>query len=506
MSFYDMMMNQQRSITENGAIGYSYSGNRLADLNFKVPTLRDLATKKHRITDFNDIMYEYMAEKNDIMVEYAWKWLLYLRDIRGGLGERESFRNILADLAFLPSDKFIGKIAEVGRWDDVIFLALNAKDDKTRKASLDVLGRQLNCDIHDCIHGEPVSLLGKWMPTINSKSKNTRSKALELLKEFKGIFVNERGYRKTMSMLRKRIDVVERKMSANEWDDIEYDKVPSMANIRYKEAFMKHDKDRRVKYLEDLSKGKTKINSSTAFPYDIVRNYRERITYYRNGMDETLEEMWKALPVPEDLDNFIVVRDGSASMLWDATPVPMDIGDALTIFCSEHTKNTAFKDKFITFSSMPKYVSLRSERTLADKIKRLNMYDDCSNTDIEAVFDLVLDTAKKNVLSNDKIPNILIISDMEFDRAVEQGTSIYSNPILFDHISRKWNEAGYDLPKLVFWNVASRTNTIPMTFNENGLILVSGFSQSLLKMVMSKEKSPWAALKVILDNPRYSLE
>ena len=511
-NFFDAIKSEQRSLTENGATGYSYSGNPIVDLNYSVPDLRKQAVNGVPITSVNEVLDAYIRDDNSDMIGYTLKWLLYLRDIRGGLGERESFRNILLNMNVNLPEVFIDMIPEVGRWDDLIEFVLNTRYKSNREYGLKLIRHRLNLDMLNQLEGVPdVSLLAKWMPSINVKGAS-RKKALKLMKMLPTVFGGkERIYRKIMSKLRSHLDVVERKMSSGQWDKINYEHVPSKANLLYSMAFYKHDETRRTEYISKLEKGEAKINAETAFPHDIVHKYKESCgclwswyTYGNGTIDEdpVLEAMWKALPVPTDLDNFIVVRDGSGSM----EGLPLDIADALSIFCSEHSKNPAFKDQVITFSKTPKYISLQGINTLAGKIAKLLKNTEVANTNVEAVFDLVLKTAVNNNIPNDEIPNILIISDMEFDAARGYAhDDLYDDPTLFEAIENKWKEHGYTLPKLVFWNVASRSGTIPMKFNKNGLILVSGYSQSILKTVMSSEKDAWLALKEVLDSKRYDI-
>jgi hypothetical protein len=299
-------------------------------------------------------------------------------------------------------------------------------------------------------------------------------------------------------------------MTANKWSEIDYSAVPSKANLIYKKAFLKHDEERREKYLDDLAHGKEKINASALMPYEITRdlfNMLARSVSYNDPQVTTLEELWKALPKPKVQKNVLVVRDGSGSMTWahlNGNVTPMDVGDALTLYMAQN--NTGFyKDAFITFSEDPEFVDLSKYTTLYQKLDVLRRnYTDCSNTNIELVFRLVLDTVNANHIPQEEIPDILVISDMEFDPA--QHVSYDHDPydLLMNVISKQWAHYGYRLPKLVFWNVAGRTNAIPMKQNDLGLILVSGFSTSIANMVLDNETDPMKALLKVLNSGRYS--
>ena len=227
--------------------------------------------------------------------------------------------------------------------------------------------------------------------------------------------------------------------------------------------------------------------------------------------------MWKAQEKVAGFKNTLVVRDGSASMtcnIPNSSVTAMDVADALTLYCAENSDGQ-YHNKFITFSSKPQIVDVNGKESLADKLIYLHKYTDCSNTNIEAVFDLILETAIKSKATQDDMPkSILILSDMEYD-AVRSG-NVWSydydheaiaqeDEVLFECIAEKYKKAGYELPKLIFWNVNSRTNTIPLTESKAGVILLSGFSQSLMEMVMSSELDPYKALVKVLEKGRYSV-
>ena len=272
-----------------------------------------------------------------------------------------------------------------------------------------------------------------------------------------------------------------------------------------------------AKYLEDLKNGNTKINANSMFLYDIVHKYTSGNVVYRGikvKEDTTLEELWKAQNKIEGFTDTLVVRDGSGSMtvpVGNSHVTALDVCNAITIYASENNVGE-YKDKFITFSSKPQYVDLSKCNTLAEKIEELYKHDDCSTTNIEKVFDMVLNTAIKNKLNQEDLPKqILIISDMEFN-CINDYYDIWDSDndnrrkldnTLFEEIADRFNENGYKLPKLVFWNVNSRTNAVPLQKNELGVILVSGFSKNIFDMVLSTELDPYKALVSVLDSGRY---
>ena len=304
-------------------------------------------------------------------------------------------------------------------------------------------------------------------------------------------------------------------------DEIKYEAVPSRANLIYNSAFLRHDEERRRNFLSKLEKGETKINASTLFPHDIVHRYTEGgwgTTV--KALDQTLEALWKSLPdTVNGCGNTIVVADGSGSMTskvgGGSNVTALDVANALAIYFAERSSGQ-FKDNYITFSENPRLVDFSHGKTLRDKIRIALSHDEMANTNIEAVFDLILGTAIKNNMSQSDIPhNIPIISDMEFDGCAvtneyRRGYGRYGsdngrvNSRLFTEISKRYADAGYQLPRLVFWNVNSRTGTIPVKENDLGVALVSGFSTNIVKMVMSGQTDPYECLLETLNTERYA--
>ena len=317
-----------------------------------------------------------------------------------------------------------------------------------------------------------------------------------------------------LSALRKYIDVTERKMSANKWEEINYEAVPSRANLNYNSAFLRHDEERRREYLDKVNNGEAKINSSVLFPHDIVHKYMDRGwgLHLNSNKDSALEAMWKSLPnTVKDGESTIVVADGSGSMLdciGKTQITAWEVAHALAIYFAERLPKP-YKNQYITFSSRPQLVNLGGADSLHGKLKLACEHDECSNTNIEAVFKLILQTAVQNHLSQSELPkNILVVSDMEFDKASDgrgRWNGNFNSPsvALFDEIAELYRAYGYQLPRLVFWNVNSRTGTIPVKENELGVALVSGFSPNVAKMVMSGKLDPMDALMEALNVPRY---
>jgi hypothetical protein len=316
-----------------------------------------------------------------------------------------------------------------------------------------------------------------------------------------------------LSKLRAYLDVTEVKTCGNRWGDIDYNKVSSGANIRYTEAFKKHDGKR---YLEHCNKAldvannpDVKMHASVLYPHEIWEKYTKTSYYgYVETLDAdiSLEALWKNLADLGDCGNTMVVVDGSGSMVSKcafSNVRPINISRSLGVYFAERCKGE-FHNILMEFSRRPKLIDLNGCKTLRDKIVEMCKYNDCTNTDIEAVFMLILQTAVNAHMTQSDLPDrILIISDMEFDTATNYTSRIYSMKSLFDELADRFSKYGYKLPKLVFWNVDSRTNTIPMTENEMGVIMVSGYSPNIMSMIMSNQTDPWLALKEKLDDNRY---
>ena len=473
--------------TENGALGYRTTMNPILDINFKVSSFRGASELQ---------IARAFQEALAFDREMALRWLFFVRDVRGGLGERRLFRTAMADVIKLNSKlgvPLLKLFPEYGRWDDLV--ALIGYNKVADVHIHRIIATQLSADIKAMKKGEPITLLGKWLPSVNASPK-TRAVAVKLCS---ALGLSEREYRKTLVALRKYTNVVETYMSANKWHAIDYSKVPSRANVIYKDAFLKHDSHRRKEFLDKVERGEAKINSGVNFPHDIVSKYAYG---YSCRYDQALEALWKALPNISTGDNTLVVADCSGSM---SSTIPgtsisaMNVSHAMAIYFAEHATG-AYANKAILFSSRPQYIDFSKDDNLIKKIIRLRNFGDCSNTDIKKTMMLILDTAVRGKLLQEELPkSIVIISDMEFD----EGTT-RSGKTLFKTIADKFIEKGYTMPRIVFWNVCSRTGAIPMTQNDRGVALVSGFSVNIVNMVMSGKLDPYECLKEQLMKERYN--
>ena len=479
------------SITENGAVGYRTTGKELLDINFSISSLRNMSEKQ--------IMSKFEAAFLENRL-YAIKWLFYAGDVRCGVGERRLFRIGMKYLANTYPEVVKAVLYLVPfytRWDNLLPLL----DTSLKCEVLLFIENQLKEDLDNYNNGNNISLLAKWLPSLNASSSETKRYARIICNTLK---LTDRKYRKMLSILRSYLKVVEVSMSINEWGNIDYSTIPSKANLNYKNAFMRHDKDRRTKYLESLSRGETKINADVLFPHVIVHKYG----MYGYMQDTTIEELWKALPdYVQNTGNTICVSDGSGSMTRridkHSTESCLDVAVSLAIYFAERSSGQ-FKDKFITFSSRPQLVDLSYGKTLREKINIAGRYTEVDDTNIEAVFDLILTTAIQNKMTQDEIPqNILILSDMEFNDCATTNGDMSLSTKLFKVIEEKYSNAGYKLPRLIFWNINSRTGTIPVKENELGVALVSGYSPAVMKMVLSNKLDPYECLIDQINSTRY---
>lgn len=501
-------LNDECVLTENGANAFATSGNALVDINFAVSSLRNASADEVQ-KKFAAAFYE-----NALL---AVKWLFFARDIRGnGMAERRLFRVCFSWLANARPElvkKLIPLVAEYGRFDDIFYSGFEGEMWDT---VVDYVAGQFKADIDNALAGKPISLLAKWMPSVNTSSPKTRALAKKLRR---ALGMDEKTYRKQLSMLRSKLKLVEVNASSGNWAEIDYNAVPSQANLKYKNAFLKHDEDRRRKYLADLEKPESgaKINAAASFPCDIVAKYVQQSSVnwnsYKFSKDEALEAMWKALPdyvAGNEDGSTIVVADSSGSMtscVGNSQTTALDVAFSLAIYFSEKLTGP-FKDKWITFSSRPKYVDMSGCKSLADKLALSFSKAEVANTDLKKTFMLILKTAVDNNLKQEDLPsNVLLVSDMNFDQGTYQYNSYgASKCALMKEIADEFAEHGYKLPKIVYWNVIGgfdRKAPLPVQMNAEGAVLVSGFSPAIAQMVFSSKTSPYDVLVEALSAKRY---
>ncbi len=466
--------------TENGASAKNTTDSALLDMFATIGSMRGRSE--------DEIIKKFeLAYQEDPLG--AMRCLFYARDIRGlGLGERRAFRVLLQYIARKhPIDLLmnLALIPEYGRYDDYYSLI----DTPLEKDMWNQLSVQLSVDKSHMENGEPCSLLAKWLKKADASSRNTRKLGIYTAKSL-GMSVYD--YKRLCNRLRKHIDVVERKMSAKQWDKVNYRAVPSRAMMNYRNAFSRHDGYRFSEYLDLVNAGNEKINSATLYPYDIV----EKILY-QNEDSKVLEAQWNNLPDYVDGDvNAIVMADVSGSM--HGRPLATSIG--LAMYFAERNKG-AYHNLFMTFSSKPEFVKLKGN-TITEKIRFISKAEWGMNANLEAALMKILDVALKNHCTQEEIPkSLIIVSDMEIDRCTEQehGEQFY------DYVSRIYEESGYKVPNIVFWNVNSRHDVFLADMNRKGVQLVSGQSASTFKnLIGCIDKTPVEMMYSVLNSERYS--
>lgn len=470
--------------TENGALTYRSSMSGILDLF-------GLGGAYRNRDEYDCIRLFTKAWDED--PELALKCLFYLRDITEGQGERRFFRTVFRELAITRPDVAafnIGNVPFYGRWDDLYCLVGTPVEDKM----FAFMREQLELDLHSYTP----SLLAKWLKSENASSKETKKLAAKTRYAFG---MSAREYRKTLSYLRNKINIVETLMSQNRWDEIKFDKIPSRAGFVYRNAFARHDitKERYKAFMEDVN---TKVNAKALYPYEVIHQV---LGFMYGCIDEpsissltrqTYQKYWDGLAsyIKSAPFNGLAVVDTSGSM-WGR---PIEVAVSLGLICAEKSLGP-YHNHFITFSATPELQEIHGT-DITEKVISLYNTDWGWNTNIEAVFDLILKTAKNNHLTSDQIPqNIIIISDMEFD--VCSGMGYGNEETLFSSLAKRYAAAGYALPNLVFWNVDARQNNVPMQVR-NGVTLVSGFSPILFEQIM-QGKTAWDLVLDKLLSDRY---
>lgn len=289
MSLLKGTLDNRKQVTENGAVGFNTTGKKLLDMNFAVSSLRQASDEEIRDM-FTKVYFE------DKLL--ATKWLFFAGDVRQGLGERRLFRICFSTLVRIDPKTMVNLlklIPEYTRWDNLTRIVTEESNKDIVDEVFNIVKNQIAEDINNFEENKPISLLAKWMPSINTSSYETKKLAE---KYARALDLKPPTYRKMLTKLRKYLKVVEISMSKGDWDKIDYSAVPSRANLIYKDAFMKHDEDRRTEYLESLAKGETKINAGVLFPHDIIAKYLTVYgwNYSINDYDEAIEQLWKALP------------------------------------------------------------------------------------------------------------------------------------------------------------------------------------------------------------------
>lgn len=471
-----------RTYTENGAVTHGTTGSGCLDLFATIGAMRS-AEEQEILRRF----VRAFTENPDL----AMKMLFFARDVRGGLGERKVFRvclRWLAQNAPASARKNIPHIAEYGRWDDLLSLM----GTPCEKEALRVIKQQLEDDRNAMDMGDDVSLLAKWLPSINASNTDTIRQAKRIARY---LGMSDAQYRKTLVKLRQRIRILENNLREKDYS-FDYAKQPSKAMFKYRKAFQRNDGERYEAFLSKVSRGEAQLHTGTLTPYEIIKPF-----FYDKVSDQeanAIDATWKAQEDFTGDENALVVIDGSGSMYCRTDPMPATVALSLGVYFAE--RNTgAFRNHFITFSENPQLVEIKGE-TILEKLRYCHGFDEVANTNIQKVFELILRTAVKNKVPQAEMPSTLyIISDMEFDSCADDAS--LTN---FEYAKKIFGEAGYQLPRVVFWNVQSRNAQQPVTQNEQGVALVSGCSPRIFSMLKNGNLSPMGYMLDILGAERYA--
>ena len=482
------------TFTENGALTLKSTGSDCLDLFATIGALR-MASDEEIESRF---MRAY-AENPDI----AMKILFYARDIRGGLGERRAPRTGFKWLARNKKTSILKNlelIPEMGRWDDILVLM----DTPCQKEAVALIKKQLRWDMSEALKkGGNISLLAKWLPSVNTSCRETVRLGKCIARS---MGMGEREYRKTLALLRGKIRIIENNLRERDYT-FDYEEQPSKAMYKYRKAFLRNDHERYTGYLSRVKSGEAKMHTETLTPYDIIApivNRRRMLLYQSSDMfppeeRNAMNVAWNALENFATDENAVVVADGSGSMYnsFRGAPLPAAVAQSLAIYFAERNRGK-LAGSFITFSQNPKMVAVTG-KDIVDKVQYCMSFNEAANTNIQKVFELLLETAMRWHVPTYEMPGkIIIISDMEFDMCTSN-----ANMTNFEYAKKLYELKGYRLPQVVFWNVDSRRNQQPVRKNEQGVILISGFTPRTFEMIRSGQLDPYTFMMETLGAERY---
>lgn len=472
MSTFANAVKNQTARTANGMKALKSTASPLVDLYSSIGAMRG-----------KDVIPSFVAayvENKDLAVRIA----LWARDARGGAGERKVFRDIfnyLCENDIELARRVAFRIPDLGRWDDL----LTAKGD-VRNLAFELIRAGLE-------YPETAGLVAKWMPR--------KGEVAAELRKFLGM--TPKQYRKTLVNL---TNVVETQMCANQWDEIDFNKVPSLASSRYKKAFNKHSVKFK-EYVAKLVKGdKTvKVNTGAVYPYDVLKGFISPYLNFSYNSTELghIQAQWDALPNFIGDASILPLVDVSGSMTTPAggynsksKVTCLDVAVSLGLYMADKNKGK-FKDTFLTFSSKPELLHLQGN--ILDKVNQMSRSNWEMSTDLHKALDKILDVAKEGGVPQEEMPDtLLILSDMQFNSCIRFDHTAY------EMISHKYQVAGYTMPKIVFWNLNAEYGNQPVKFDKSGVALVSGFSPALIKSITKVEEfTPEAVMMETIMSPRY---
>lgn len=507
MSFKQAIINENTNPADNVAYTANGAVTNASSLNFLVDLFAILGSVRGKDFSTFEKLFEQAYSMNR---KLTLQMVLWLRDVRGGAGERETTRQILRHLEENHQDdihEIIPVLAEYGRWDDLLIFT-------NPQVKLDAY-RTIEAHLRD---GN--ALCAKWMPrvyklkkskdgTVNKESVANKNRIAnnQIARELMQVMgLNERQYRK---LLAANSTTVEQNMCAKDWSTIEYSHVPSVAMNRYRTAFMRNDETRFTEFGQKVESGEVKVNASALFPYDVTTKFKSSFS------DNVLVGQWNALPDYLKGSSILPMCDTSGSMECQAgsgSMTCMDVAVSLSLYIADKQKGP-FKDVFLTFSESPQMFVLKGNN-IEDKYRDLCRYKAGQywggSTDIGKAFHHILKTAvKQNVPQADMPEYLLIFSDMEFNETYGfHGQSNNGNwdVTAFEYAKQLFAQNGYELPKVIFWNLNGRPGNNPVTINDTGTAMVSGFSPAVLTAILAGEQvDPVSIMLAAIDKPRYQV-
>ena len=472
-TFVNAVVNQDARTT-NGMKARKSTANAVVDLFYNAGASRG----KNIVPAFAAAM----AENRELALRVA----AWLRDVRGGAGERESFRSIMCYLEkndVEAAKAILTKVPELGRWDDIFVF----ESDVMKSAAFTMLGDALRAKN---------GLAAKWTPR--------QGKLAAEIRQYFGM--SPKFYRKSLVEMTK---VVETQMCAKEWDSINFSHVPSVAASRYKKAFNRNTPSYAA-YVASLVKGdspEVKVNAGAVYPYDVLKGRIGGYMKFDKTESDLVQKQWEALPNFVGDANILPLVDVSGSMSCPAGGhgsksgvTCMEVAVSLGLYLADKNEGK-FKDTFLTFSDKPELLNLKGN--INQKIDQMVKSDWGMSTNLHKAFERILDVAVKGGVPQEEMPAmVLILSDMQFNQCVKHDDSA------MQMIARKYTEAGYTLPKVVFWNLNAAYGNAPVKFDTSGTALVSGFSPAVVKPLLAGDLETFTPesvmLKTIMDD-RYKV-
>lgn len=487
-----------KKLTENFASAYSSTLNKVLDL------FAFGAAYRNRSDEDVIALFECALDENK---ELAMKCLFWIRDVRGA-GERRFFRVCMKWLAETYPDwayEVMSYIPDFGRFDDLYCFV----DTPLQQEALAIIGNQLHIDADATFP----SLCAKWAKSCNASSKETQYLG-RLTANAMGLTYHQ--YQKMLAKIRNRLNIIERLMSDGRWNEIEFEKVPSNAGLRYSHCFSTR-KELKERYTDFITDDKTKVNSAVLYPYDCaVKANNVSHMPYGSIEREAVNKYWENLPDyigDNDASNFMCVCDTSGSMTFGTSnPKPIDVATSLAMYFAERAKGP-FHNHYISFASRPQLIEIVG-RDFVEKVQRIRNTNLCDNTNLEAVFNLLLNIAKSGIPAKDFVKNLFIISDMEIDKATNEISycgSLYDRDresyngfkSLMERIRDNWErQTEIPFPQLYYWNVNARNNTV-LSLGPD-VSYISGASPAILKQVLSG-KTGWELCLETLLSDRYKV-